>query len=56
MKDYAEPLLAIDRNHKVISNLLLKRNFISSVDEINDLIINAIELKQIVTKLHENNK
>lgn len=56
MKDYAEPLLAINRNHKSISNLLIKRRFMSSVDEINDLIINAIELKQIVLKLHEDNK
>jgi len=55
MKDYSEPLLAIDRNHKAISNLLLKRRFMSSVDEINDLIINAIELKHIVMKLNENN-
>jgi len=55
MIDYAEKLLAIAKNYKTIATLLITRDKKSTVDEINDLIINAIELKQWVIKQHENN-
>jgi hypothetical protein len=50
MVDYAEKLLAIAKNYKAISTLLIKEDSQSTVNEINDLIINAIELKQWVVK------
>jgi vacuolar-type H+-ATPase subunit C/Vma6 len=50
MIDYAEKLLAIAKNYKNIATLLITRDKKSTVDEINDLIINAIELKQWVIK------
>ena len=50
MFDYAEKLLAIAKNYKNIATLLITRDKKSTVDEINDLIINAIELKQWVIK------
>jgi hypothetical protein len=50
MIDYSESLLAIAENHKTITKLLLDRNTKSSVDEINNLIINAIDLKQWISK------
>jgi len=56
MIDYVEKLLAIAKNYKAISKLLITENKESTVNEINDLIINAIELKQWVQKHYENNK
>lgn len=59
MIDYAEPLLAMAKNQKTIAKLLIIEDDESTVDEINDLIINAIELKQFVLKRkkqRENNK
>lgn len=59
MIDYAENLLAMARNQKTISKLLILEDDESTIDEINDLIINAIELKQFVLKRkqqRENNK
>jgi hypothetical protein len=50
MIDYAEKLLAIAKNYKAIATLLITMDTKSTVDEINDLIINAIELKQWVIK------
>ena len=50
MIDYAETLLAIAKNYKNIATLLIKQDSKSTVDEINNLIINAIELKQWVLK------
>lgn len=50
MIDYAEKLLAIAQNYKAISKLLIMQDSKSTVDEINNLIINAIELKQWVIK------
>jgi hypothetical protein len=50
MIDYAEKLLAIAKNYKAIATLLITQDTKSTVDEINDLIINAIELKQWVVK------
>lgn len=59
MIDYAENLLAMARNQKTIAKLLIIEDDESTIDEINDLIINAIELKQFVLKRkqqRENNK
>ena len=56
MIDYAEKLLDIARNYKVISKLLITEDKESTIDEINSLIINAIDLKQWVLKQNENNK
>jgi hypothetical protein len=50
MIDYAEPLLAIAKNYKTISKLLILEDDESTVDEINDLIINAIDLKMFIKK------
>lgn len=55
MIDYAEKLLAISKNYKAIATLLITQDTKSTVDEINNLIINAIELKQWVLKHNENN-
>jgi len=56
MIDYVEPLLAIAKNYKAISKLLITEDEESTVNEINDLIINAIELKMWIKKKNENNK
>lgn len=56
MIDYAEKLLDIARNYKAISKLLITEDKESTIDEINSLIINAIDLKQWVLKQNENNK
>lgn len=59
MIDYAEPLLALAKNQKTIAKLLILDDDESTIDEINDLIINAIELKAFIVKRkreRENNK
>jgi hypothetical protein len=50
MIDYAEKLLAIDKSYKLLATLLIKRDKKSIIDETNNLIIHAIELKQWVEK------
>lgn len=50
MIDYAEPLLAIAKNYKTISKLLIIGDDESTVSEINDLIINAIDLKHFILR------
>jgi hypothetical protein len=56
MIDHAEPLLAIAKNYKTISKLLIIEDDESTVDEINDLIINAIDLKQFILKKKKKNE
>jgi hypothetical protein len=55
MIDYAEKLLDIARNYKAISKLLITEDKESTIDEINSLIINAIDLKQWVINHNETN-
>ena len=50
MVDYAEKLLALARNQKTIAKLLILEDDESTIDEINDLIINAIDLKHFILK------
>jgi len=50
MIDYAEKLLALSSGCKAIAKALIKGSKQSIIDEINDLIIHAIELKQWVEK------
>ena len=50
MIDYAEKLLALARNQKAIAKLLIIEDDKSTIDEINDLIINAIDLKHFILK------
>ena len=50
MVDYAEKLLALARNQKTIAKLLIIEDDKSTIDEINDLIINAIDLKHFILK------
>lgn len=56
MVDYAEKLLAIAKSGKAIALAFIRRDKKSIVDEINNLIIHAIELKQWVLKHYEDNK
>jgi hypothetical protein len=50
MIDYAEKLLAIAKSYKLLAVLLIKCDKKSIIDTIDDLIINAIELKHWVNK------
>ena len=50
MIDYAEKLLAIAKSYKLLATLLINRDKKSIIDETNNLIIHAIELKHWVEK------
>ena len=50
MIDYAEKLLAMAQNQKTIAKLLILEDDESTIDEINDLIINSIDLKHFLLK------
>lgn len=56
MVDYAEKLLAIAKSGKAIALAFICHDKKSIVDEINNLIIHAIELKHWVLKNYEDNK
>ena len=45
MIDYSEKLLSVDKKHKKVHELLLKRNVIDSINVVEDMIIDLILLK-----------
>ena len=45
MIDYSEKLLSVDKKHKKVHELLLKRNVIDSINVVDDMIIDLILLK-----------
>lgn len=52
--DYSEALLSIDKKHRQVHELLLKRRVKPSIDVVNDMIIDLILLKNWLK--HEDNK
>jgi len=50
MIDYAEKLLAIAKSYKLLATLLINSDKKSIIDETNNLIIHAIELKHWIEK------
>jgi hypothetical protein len=54
MIDYSEKLLSVDRMHKKIHELLLKRKVKDSINVVDDMIIDLILLKNWLR--NDNNK
>lgn len=54
MIDYSEKLLSVDRMHKQVHNLLLKRKVKDSITVVDDMIIELILLKNWLR--NDNNK
>jgi hypothetical protein len=52
--DYSEALLSIDKKHRQVHELLLKRRIKPSIDIVNDMIIDLILLKNWLN--HANNQ
>ena len=52
--DYSEALLSLDKKHRQVHELLLKRKVKPSIDVVNDMIIDLILLKNWLN--HENNQ
>ena len=52
--DYSEALIDLSHKHRKVHELLLKRKVKPAIDEVNDMIIDLILLKNWLN--HENNK
>lgn len=50
--DYSEALLSLDKKHRQVHELLLKRKVKPSIDVVNDMIIDLILLKNWLNHAH----